>query len=299
MKRQDLRDLGLEKDVIDSIMALHGQTVNKHQTSIAALTTERDELKLDAYKYQATSKTLEEVQGNLDAYVVDEQNREFQTKLTGFDIIGLYQPTDPTAERDLFVLFASPEVINYLQDEKNYLNIQINVQNPRNLNELHKEISHITANYHPQISTNDQLFTHLIGPLESLNALFTGLIFATFAISTAVITLLLILWVKERSRETGILLAIGVTKTNLFIQRLFEVGTIYLISFLVSTVLIFIFLPSLTKWIFPIAQTSIIVTGHNLVVTFVVGIVVACVSITISAISMIRLKPRDVLSRVD
>jgi len=86
MKRTDLQGLELDAEVIDKIMAFHGQTVNKHLTSIAALTTERDELKTDADKYQTTSKTLEEVQGKLDAYVVDEQNREFQTKLTGFDI---------------------------------------------------------------------------------------------------------------------------------------------------------------------------------------------------------------------
>lgn len=45
MKREDLKALGLADDVIDTIMGLHGKTVEKHKGDLASLTTERDALK--------------------------------------------------------------------------------------------------------------------------------------------------------------------------------------------------------------------------------------------------------------
>ena len=45
MKREELEKLGLEKDAIDQIMALHGQTVEKHKTELATVKTEMQTVK--------------------------------------------------------------------------------------------------------------------------------------------------------------------------------------------------------------------------------------------------------------
>jgi predicted nucleic acid-binding Zn-ribbon protein len=45
LKREDLKKLGIDDGVIDQIMALHGQTVEKSKADLAALKTEADGLK--------------------------------------------------------------------------------------------------------------------------------------------------------------------------------------------------------------------------------------------------------------
>ena len=45
MKREELEKLGLEKDAIDSIMALHGRDIEANKAKAAAIESERDGLK--------------------------------------------------------------------------------------------------------------------------------------------------------------------------------------------------------------------------------------------------------------
>lgn len=45
MKREQLRDLGLTDEQLGSVMALHGQTVNGLNTSLATAEQERDQFK--------------------------------------------------------------------------------------------------------------------------------------------------------------------------------------------------------------------------------------------------------------
>ncbi len=45
MKREDLKKLGIEDSVIDSIMALHGSDIEKHKTDLATSQTELGTLK--------------------------------------------------------------------------------------------------------------------------------------------------------------------------------------------------------------------------------------------------------------
>lgn len=76
MKREELEKLGLEKDVIDQIMALHGQTVEKHKTDLATVRTEADALKTQLTE---ASKQIEGFK-SLDIEGVKKQADEWKAK---------------------------------------------------------------------------------------------------------------------------------------------------------------------------------------------------------------------------
>jgi len=62
MKRDDLKKLGVADELIDGIMALHGQTVDKSKSDLATLKTETDAYKAqleDASKQIETFKSLD------------------------------------------------------------------------------------------------------------------------------------------------------------------------------------------------------------------------------------------------
>jgi hypothetical protein len=99
MKREELEKLGLEKDVIDSIMSLHGQTVEKHKADLTAVKTEADALKtqlgeaskqiegfksldIDGVKQQADEWKAKAEQAQAEA-AEQIQKLKFDTALTG------------------------------------------------------------------------------------------------------------------------------------------------------------------------------------------------------------------------
>lgn len=59
MKREDLKKLGLEDDAIESVMKLHGQTVNGLQEQVTALQASEANLKSQNEKHEKDLKTLQ------------------------------------------------------------------------------------------------------------------------------------------------------------------------------------------------------------------------------------------------
>ena len=54
MKREDLKKLGIEDSLVDSIMALHGSDIEKHKTDLATAQTELGSLKTQLTEAGAT-----------------------------------------------------------------------------------------------------------------------------------------------------------------------------------------------------------------------------------------------------
>lgn len=78
MKREQLKDLGLSDEQIGSIMALHGQTVNELNKSLATAEQERDQFKEQLDSNQTELDNLKKAaEGNKD---LSTQLADLQTK---------------------------------------------------------------------------------------------------------------------------------------------------------------------------------------------------------------------------
>lgn len=64
MKREDLKKLGLEDEAIESVMKLHGQTVNGLQEQVTALQASETNLKSQNEKHEKDLKTLQKDNGD-------------------------------------------------------------------------------------------------------------------------------------------------------------------------------------------------------------------------------------------
>lgn len=67
MKREDLKELGLDGDIIDKVMALHGRDTEASKVELAKLTEERDAVKAELDAHKETVKKLEEAGANAEA----------------------------------------------------------------------------------------------------------------------------------------------------------------------------------------------------------------------------------------
>lgn len=92
MKREDLKKLGLEDEAIESVMKLHGQTVNGLQEQVTALQASEANLKSQNEKHEKDLKTLQKDNGDnetLKQTIKDLQKQnadakaEFEQQLVG------------------------------------------------------------------------------------------------------------------------------------------------------------------------------------------------------------------------
>lgn len=67
MKREELKELGLDGDIIDKVMALHGRDTEASKAELAKLTEERDAVKAELDAHKETVKKLEEAGANAEA----------------------------------------------------------------------------------------------------------------------------------------------------------------------------------------------------------------------------------------
>lgn len=67
MKREELKELGLDGDIIDKVMALHGRDTEAGKAELAKLTEERDAVKAELDAHKETVKKLEEAGANAEA----------------------------------------------------------------------------------------------------------------------------------------------------------------------------------------------------------------------------------------
>ena len=92
MKREDLKKLGLEDEAIESVMKLHGQTVNGLQEQVTTLQASEANLKSQNEKHEKDLKTLQKDNGDnetLKQTIKDLQKQnadakaEFEQQLLG------------------------------------------------------------------------------------------------------------------------------------------------------------------------------------------------------------------------
>lgn len=67
MKREELKELGLDGDIIDKVMALHGRDTEASKAELAKLTDELNATKAELETHRETVKKLETAGANADA----------------------------------------------------------------------------------------------------------------------------------------------------------------------------------------------------------------------------------------
>ena len=108
MKREQLRDLGLTDEQLGSVMALHGQTVNGLNTSLATAEQERDQFKEQLNTNQTELDGLKELaKGNEE---VTAQLTELQGK---FDQVSTDSEAKLAAQKKDFAIQLALNLVNH------------------------------------------------------------------------------------------------------------------------------------------------------------------------------------------
>ena len=211
------------------------------------------------------------------------------------------------------------------------------VDDPREIDKIAGEIKNIDLDWDCfALTVDNSAYEAVAASLLSMQKLTAWLIVGCMVVSVGILTLILSMWIKQRRYETGILLSIGITKGRIVFQYILEVLVIAVVAFGLSYYTSSLISQGISNLIFNQAAESqpvpeievpddgseylditgqyipydtsnmemvesveVNVSHNNLPYIYVFGIFLIVFSVLASSVTVIRMKPKKILSQMD
>lgn len=173
-----------------------------------------------------------------------------------------------------------------------------------------------------QVVKNNKQYQESRIPLERLKSLTTLIVAIVIVLGFLIVTLILLLWMRERVHETGIYLSMGISKISILMQHMMENLILAFLAFVLSCILAAGAVPGLEQAVLAVmdegpsseADKSLLLTEQdmaqpeaeievtmelNLLTILQIGILEFCVVILatgISSVTILKMKPKNILS---
>ena len=134
--------------------------------------------------------------------------------------------------------------------------------------------------------------------MSEFGSLISTLIVIISVVSVVIIVLILSMWMRSRTHEIGVLLAVGITKFSILTQYMLETLLIAVIAFPLS----YLFAKNVAEGfgeIFGKTAANIFVTFQHFMWVALLGTVLLALSIIISCIPVMRYRPKEILSKME
>lgn len=175
-----------------------------------------------------------------------------------------------------------------------------------------------------QVVKNNKQYQESRIPLERLKSLTTLIIAIVIVLGFVIVSLILLLWMRERVHETGIYLSMGISKISILMQHMMENLILAFLAFVLSCILVAVAMPRVEQAVFAVmdegasfqtdksgplteqdmaqteSESGIEVTMElNFLTILQIGILEFCVVILatgISSVVILKMKPKSILS---
>ena len=214
--------------------------------------------------------------------------------------------------------------------------VEFFVDAPKNIDTIAAEIRKLDLDWSCfKLTVDNTAYEAVASPLTAMQSMVTGLIIGIVIVSIGILALILNMWIKQRTHETGILLSIGVSKVKIVAQYILETLMIAIIAFGLSNFtsgtiaqgtsnLLFaqaiqnqpeveIDLPDdgteyldITGQYIPYDTSNMItpdnvevhVTPASLLWVTLLGIVICTAAVTLASLPVIKMQPKNILSQM-
>ena len=232
---------------------------------------------------------------------------------TTFKIIGIFSGTEGMSKSAITpsdipanLGYIDMNSLSDLYDSEGYDFLDVYTHTPEEAKELMETIKNL-----PEVkgktftfNLNSEDFDLVSTPLSSFGSMVDTTVFLFTIIGVLIVVLLLVLWTRGRKKEIGILLAVGRSKVEIVGQFLTENILITFLSMIVSAGLSIIFADKIGAYIIQKAGESttdltISIATSDMVMVYSIGLALVCFSVLVASYTVIRLKPKDILSKMD
>ena len=321
-----LRYSALETDFVDEVLALAaGRHITEADTNVVLISSEVAAVNGLSVgdKIVLSSSELGEADGEYIDVWSGERKETVVTIVGIYDILEADANVTATAGRQENRIYASIDVLTQLAASEPSVytgEVGFYVTDPKTLDEIVskvQQIEEIDWNTH-FIRTNDFQYSKISDSLTSLGDLIKILLACVSIVSAAILTLILTLRIRGRIPEAGILLGAGIPKGEIIKQFLLEVLSVAATAFLFSYAagfgishnlgnhLLADFRPALINAAAlqngmsdAVSIDSYLALGiGKTLLIYGCQLIVVVLSVLLSSASILKLKPREILTKM-
>ena len=213
----------------------------------------------------------------------------FSEPSTNVKIIGIYE-SDPSMEFDTDTIFTDLGTVGNSIERVDFF-----VTDPVELETVMARIE--GDNYTLQANTAE--YDAIATQLATIGRLTTVLIVAAIVVSTIVLLLILAMRVRGRTHEVGILIAVGIGKSQILAQFIMETMLLFAAAMLVSCPVSYAATTQFQVYLQKmIGATAVAIPVRNIVLQYAVEMVAIVVAILVAGYPVMRLQPKEILSKM-
>ena len=151
------------------------------------------------------------------------------------------------------------------------------------------------------ISAMDNTFQKLNLTIEQTDRITFMILLLTILIGCAVVGLLLAMWTRGRKKEIAVLISLGVSKGNIFLQMLLEDLFLYGLSFIGAQMITILLLPVVGgKMVYLQGNSSMLqLSPSGMIVSLCAGLAGVMILMGISIFPYMKKQVKEVLSEME
>ena len=261
------------------------------------------------------------------------------------EIVGLYEAPDDggfhttsTDKRNRLIIDHKAMQEIMMHDVIQYDNgVEFFVDDPRDIDKIAAQIQKLDLDWSCfKLTVDNTAYEAVASSLTAMQNMVTGLIIGIVAVSIGILALILNMWIKQRTHETGILLSIGVGKVKIVAQYILETLMIAMIAFGLSyfssgavaqgtSNLLFSqaaetqpivemetpddgteylditsqYIPYDTSDMAAPEDIKVVITAEHLLWVYLLGIVICTVAVILASLPVVKTKPKNILSQMN
>ncbi len=225
-----------------------------------------------------------------------------------FEIAGIFDGTEGASGNALTVdeIPANCGYIDYAtmfelfkEELSGYQQLTIYVRNPDGVQNVCDRIAALPElkGKTLKLSVDTEEYDVVSAPLESLQKSVKITIAIIFAVSAAILTLLLTIRVRGRKREIGILLSVGMSKADIVLQLFAEAALTAVISF-AAAVPLSIFAAKKAGDYLTAANLNVQINASYLLPLYIIGLLLIAAAVIASSWAVVCSTPKDILEKM-
>ena len=169
------------------------------------------------------------------------------------------------------------------------------VDDPRDLEQTVAAAQSNLDMQHFRCVVDDTEYRQSVQPLERMETTMKLLTVVLVGIGTIILALVLLLWIRQRTKEIGIYLSIGLSKRNILLQLLTESVVSSVIGGSIAIPLTFA-ITAAVRFSGSAAQMLPAPPTVSIIVTWIAVLAVSILATLLAAIRLLQLHPKDILS---
>lgn len=219
-------------------------------------------------------------------------------------IVGLYS-SDGKMEYDNDTIFTTHDVYWKLSGQKPFGysgNVTFYVNDPKELNHIVEQVQQIESIQWEDyfIRINESEYKAVAYQIQTMERLTEILITVIAGVGFIVLALVLAMRIRNRIHEAGIFLSIGESAPQIMLQLIFEILIIAVLVFLVSPVLGRFIVGQVEDILINMGTAITMSTSLKVtVLQFLLEILIIVFAVVTAALPVVRMKPKDILSKMN